>query len=209
MTESPADNTGEQKRVSLGDIAEIAGTHRDRVSRALNNDKRIRLEERERIQQIAAELGYQKTHHPGQHHNSSLTQERADIVVEGILSGKTIPAIAKEAGVSPVTAWKQIRGVKVPGEYPEDENGWREDVTSFMRIAIWKGTKRLAMEGMNQVDPRNVPVAVGILSDKLMIMQGQPTSIHAQVIANVTHRDLVGEIQRAKQEAAIDVEEVN
>ncbi|MCP4640956.1 MAG: LacI family transcriptional regulator [bacterium] len=46
------------KRVTISDIAEIAGVHRSTVSLALRDDPRIPESTRERIQRVAAEIGY-------------------------------------------------------------------------------------------------------------------------------------------------------
>lgn len=53
------DNAGLQDRmVTIGDIAERAGVAASTVSRALSNPDRVNVRTREKIQKIAAELGY-------------------------------------------------------------------------------------------------------------------------------------------------------
>ncbi|MFF1253877.1 LacI family DNA-binding transcriptional regulator [Pseudarthrobacter sp. NPDC058329] len=53
------DNSGLRDRmVTIGDIAERAGVVPSTVSRALSNPERVNVKTREKIQQIAAELGY-------------------------------------------------------------------------------------------------------------------------------------------------------
>jgi len=182
------------KDVSLAKIAKELGTHRNRITWALKDDPRVPEEERQRIKEHVAKAGYVERHHPDQHHNTKLNQERADAIVDGIFQNKPLAVIAAETQLTEHTAFKLIRGVKVPKDYPETEDGWRNDVISFMEIAIWKGTKRLAETGMDEIDSRTVPLSVAILTDKLSITKGQPTSIQAHLSLTANHRDLMKEL---------------
>ena len=194
------------KAVSQAKLATLAGTDRNMVSWALRDDPRCPPALRDKVKALANEHGYQLTHHPDQHHNDKLTQERADAVVEGVLTNKSLATIAADTGLTNATAYKLIRGVKVPQDYPETEDGWKNDVISFMEVAIWKGTKRLAQNGMDEIDSRTVPISVAILTDKLGIMKGQPTSIHASLTVTTTHRDLMKELKSGSKSDAIEVE---
>jgi hypothetical protein len=194
------------KAVSQAKLATLAGTDRNMVSWALRDDPRCPPALRDKVKALANEHGYQLTHHPDQHHNDKLTQERADAVVEGVLTNKSLATIAADTGLTNATAYKLIRGVKVPQDYPETEDGWKNDVISFMEVAIWKGTKRLAQTGMDEIDSRTVPISVAILTDKLGIMKGQPTSIHASLTVTTTHRDLMKELKGGSKSDAIEVE---
>jgi len=194
------------KAVSQAKLATLAGTDRNMVSWALRDDPRCPPALRDKVKALANEHGYQLTHHPDQHHNDKLTQERADAVVEGVLTNKSLATISADTGLAPGTAFKLVRGVKVPQDYPETEDGWKNDVISFMEVAIWKGTKRLAQTGMDEIDSRTVPISVAILTDKLGIMKGQPTSIHASLTVTTTHRDLMKELKGGSKSDAIEVE---
>lgn len=194
------------KAVSQAKLATLAGTDRNMVSWALRDDPRCPPALRDKVKALADEHGYQRTNHPDQHHNDKLTQERADAVVEGVLTNKSLATIAADTGLTNATAYKLIRGVKVPQDYPETEDGWKNDVISFMEVAIWKGTKRLAQTGMDEIDSRTVPISVAILTDKLGIMKGQPTSIHASLTVTTTHRDLMKELKGGSKSDAIEVE---
>lgn len=202
----PKKSTNLGKDVSLKAIADELGTHRNRITWALKDDPRVPEDERERIKTLCQERGYTFSHHPDQHHNDKLTQDRADAVVEGVLTNKSLATIASDTGLTNATAYKLIRGVKVPADYPETEDGWKNDVISFMEVAIWKGTKRLAQTGMDEIDSRTVPISVAILTDKLGIMKGQPTSIHASLTVTTTHRDLMKELKGGSKSDAIEVE---
>jgi hypothetical protein len=194
------------KAVSQTTLAKLAGTDRNMVSWALKDDPRCPPALRDKVKALAEEHGYQLTNHPDQHHNDKLTQERADAVVEGVLTNKSLATISADTGLAPGTAFKLVRGVKVPQDYPETEDGWKNDVISFMEVAIWKGTKRLAQTGMDEIDSRTVPISVAILTDKLGIMKGQPTSIHASLTVTTTHRDLMKELKGGSKSDAIEVE---
>jgi len=194
------------KDVSLRKLAEELGTHRNRITWALKDDPRVPEEEREKIKTLCRERGYTFSNHPDQHHNDKLTQDRADVIVAGILENKPLATIAADSQLTEHTAFKLIRGVKVPKDYPETEEAWRTDVISFMEIAIWKGTKRLAENGMDEIDSRTVPVSVAILTDKLAVTKGQPTSIHASLSLTANHRDLMKELGTKGQQDVVEVE---
>lgn len=206
MAKSTDDKPTRGKDVSLAKIAKELGTYRNRVSWALKDDPRIPEEERQRIKDYVAQSGYVERHHPDQHHNSKLNQERADIVVAGVLANKSLSTIAADAQLEEHTAFRLVRGVKVPKDYPTNEEEWRSDVVSFLEIAIWKGTKRLAINGMDEIDSRTVPISVAICTDKLATLKGQPTSIHASVTLTASHRDLMKELSAKPGAQVVDVE---
>ena len=185
---------GKKTRVSLNDVAAKAGTDRNRVTWALRDDPKLSQEFKDKIRKAAEEVGYIKPPE-NQHFNPKLDQDKADAIVEGILQNKPLAQISKETGLSEHTAFKYIRGVKVPSDYPENEEDWRKDVTGFMEVAIWKGTKRLAEDSMSFIDDRSLPVAVAVLTDKLATIKGQPTSIHLAMTASVNHRDLMKDLK--------------
>lgn len=194
------------KAVSQNTLAKLANTDRNMVSWALRDDPRCPKALADKIKALAEEHDYRITNHPGQHHNSKLTQDIADTVVEGVLTNQPLAKIADQTGLANGTAFKLIRGVKVPLDYPETEDAWKSDVMSFMEVAIWKGTKRLAQTGMDEIDSRTVPISVAILTDKLGIMKGQPTSIHASLSLTASHRDLMKELGTKGQQDAVEVE---
>lgn len=184
-----------KKRPSLYDVANAAGVYPHHAQFVMSGKGKVPEGVKEKVLKAAAELGYSKTNHPNQHFNSKLTQERADAVVEGIIENKSLEKIAEATGLSPHTAFKLIRGVKVPTDYPETEEDWRKDVTGFLEVAIWKGTKRLAESSIMLIDDRTLPISVGVLTDKLAVIKGQPTSIHLAMTASVNHRDLMKDLK--------------
>ena len=183
------------KKPSIEDVAKAAGVNYLYTQRVLSGNTEIPQATQEKVFNAVKELGYVKSHHPNQHFNNKLTQEKADAVVDGILENKSLESIAADTGLGPTTAFKLIRGVKVPTDYPENEDDWRKDVTGFLEVAIWKGTKRLAESSINLIDDRGLPVAIAVLTDKLSVIKGQPTSIHLSMTASVNHRDLMADLR--------------
>ena len=183
------------KKPSIEDVAKAAGVNYLYTQRVLSGNTEIPQATQEKVFNAVKELGYVKSHHPNQHFNNKLTQEKADAVVAGILENKSLESIAADTGLSSTTAFKLIRGVKVPTDYPENEDDWRKDVTGFLEVAIWKGTKRLAESSINLIDDRGLPVAIAVLTDKLSVIKGQPTSIHLSMTASVNHRDLMADLR--------------
>ena len=183
-----------EKKPSLNDVALKAGTDRNRVAAALRNDPDLPKEFKDKVKKAVKAVGYVKPP-PNQHPNSKLDQEKADAIVDGMIQNKSITTIAQEVGLDTHTTSKYIRGVKVPKDYPDNEEDWRKDVVGFLEVAIWKGTKRLAEESMQFIDDRSLPVAVAVLTDKLAATKGQPTSIHLAMTASVSHRDLMKDMK--------------
>jgi len=183
------------KKPSLHDVAQVAGVYPHHAQFVLSGKGKVPAGVKEKVIKAAKEIGYVKTNHPNQHSNEKLTQDKADIVFAGIIENKSLDSIAADTGLSPTTAFKLIRGVKVPTDYPDNEDDWRKDVTGFLEVAIWKGTKRLAESSINLIDDRSLPVAVAVLTDKLSVIKGQPTSIHLSMTASVNHRDLMADLR--------------
>lgn len=194
------------KAVSQNTLAKLANTDRNMVSWALRDDPRCPKALADKIKALAEEHDYKVTNHPGQHHNSKLTQEIADSVVEGVLENKSLATIAGETGLCQGTAFKLVRGVKVPQDYPENEDNWRQDVTGFLEVAIWKGTRRLADTAIEEIDARTLPISLAVAIDKLNTLKGQPTSIHASLTVTTTHRDLMKELGTKQGGPTVEVE---
>jgi len=104
-----------KKRPSLEDVAKAAGVNYLYTQRVLSGNTEIPQATQEKVFNAVKELGYVKTHHPGQH--------------------------------------------------------------------------------FNKIDDRGLPVAVAVLTDKLAVIKGQPTSIHLAMTASVNHRDLMKDLK--------------
>lgn len=119
------------------------------------------------------------------HFNSAITQKLADKIVADNLVGKISDDLA------PATTRKYLKSILLPDGYPETDDGWRDDVLAFMRLALWKGTRRLADTGMVEMQAYNLPVSIGILTEKLQLLSGQPTSTHMSMHVTASHTDLL------------------
>lgn len=179
-----------KKRASLDDVAKKACTNRNMVADVLKDCPKLSPEFKLKVLKAAQAVGYEIPP-DNQHPNAKLTQETADKIFEGIVVNSSLEKIVAETGLSSTTALKYIRGVKVPDNYPSNEDEWKADVIGFLEIAIWKGTKRLAEESMGFIDDRTLPVSIAVLTDKLSIIKGQPTSIHLSIGSTISHRDLM------------------
>lgn len=195
------------KAVSLKTIGDHFKIHQNKVAMALRGDESVDPDLAEQIQDYAQEVGYTKTTHPDHHHNCALTQDKADTIVEGIFQNKSLEKISAASGLSEPTAFKLIRGVKVPADYPTNPDEWRDSLLQYMEIALWKGIRRLADGAMDQIAPGTVPIASGILLDKYNLMKGQPQSIHASLSLTMSHKELISEL-RPKREVAVNEEQM-
>jgi hypothetical protein len=130
-----------------------------------------------------------------QHHNSKLNQDIADKIANAVMENKTLDKICEETGLQQETAHKYIRGVKVDIDYPETREEWNEAVQSFLGIAIYKATKRMAQHGMEEMPLSQLPVAMAISVDKKLLMEGTPTNITANMSISVNHRELLNELR--------------
>ena len=94
-----------KKKPSLEDVAKAAGVNYVYTQRALAGNTEIPQATQDKVFNAVKELGYVKSHHPNQHFNNKLTQEKADAVVAGILENKSLEKIAEATGLSPATAF--------------------------------------------------------------------------------------------------------
>ena len=140
-----------------------------------------------------------KTADGAQVREPNLTLDAANAIVEGTFAGKSLATISAASGLSEAKSLKLIRGVKVPEDYPTTEDAWRADVLDFMRIAIWKGTRRLANEGMEEMPTAQIPVSTAIMVDKFSLMSGAPTSLSLTAHVTLKQSDLQDRLARLKQ----------
>ena len=130
-----------------------------------------------------------------QHHNSKLNQSIADKIAEGVFQNQSLAEISESTGLQERAAFKYIKGVKVDIDYPETREEWNEAVLTYLGIAIYKATKRLADTGMEEIAPSQIPVAFAICTDKKLLMEGTPTNITANMSISVNHRELLNELR--------------
>ena len=110
-----------KKRASLDDVAKKASTNRNMVADVLKDCPKLSPEFKLKVLKAAQAVGYEIPP-DNQHPNAKLTQETADKIFEGIVVNSSLEKIVTETGLSSTTALKYIRGVKVPDNYPSNED---------------------------------------------------------------------------------------
>lgn len=136
------------------------------------------------------------------HHNTAIDNDDLVDIAEGILVGDTNEVVASKIGSTAQAIthkFKEFKEIELPLYFPETVDEWRNDVIKFMQIAVWKGAQRLARNGMDDMDLRNIPVAVGIISDKLSGYMGNPTSVSVIQHQVINHSDIMDRLKQAKE----------
>jgi len=108
-----------------------------------------------------------------------------------------VPAIAAVTGLSVDTANRMLYGVPLPEGYPTDPGQWQQQVEHYYRMAIWKGSRRLADKGMEQLPVAALSVAMGISVDKLQQLANQP-SVHLSITANLSQGDVLDRLAKIR-----------
>jgi hypothetical protein len=124
------------------------------------------------------------------HGNASIDQSRIDGIAASYLTAVPAPTMARATLTAAVTRLKRI---EQPAGCPEDHEGWRQEVSRLLGVAIWKLAARLSHE-VETLPIQSAPVALGILTDKKLILTGQPTSYNFQVSTQLTHADVLKRI---------------
>lgn len=135
---------------------------------------------------------------PALHHNSKMTMEDAVAMTTGELKGMSMQEIGDESGVQRLTVRARFKGIEVPECYPETKEEWLSDVTKFMEIAVWKGSRRMAMTEMDMLDGHRLPISIAILTDKVSLLNGNPTSLAVVQHQTVNHSDVLSRMKQAR-----------
>ena len=138
---------------------------------------------------------------PAAHFNSTITDQQADDIVVGQLIGESQTQIAAHSGALPGSTAIRMRGIQVPDDFPDSHDGVMADVLTFLDVALWKGTRRLAQEVMEIMKPESLPVSVAVLVDKVSMLRGQPTSFAIVQHQSVDHRAMVDRMKQARAQA--------
>lgn len=136
------------------------------------------------------------------HHNAEIDLDDLTTIAEGIVAGDTNEVVAQRAGYTPASIsqqHKKFKEIELPLYFPESVDEWRNDVIKFMQIAVWKGTRRLASQGVDEMDVRNLSVCVGIISDKLSGYMGNPTSVSVVQHQVIHHDAIMDRLKQAKE----------
>jgi len=136
---------------------------------------------------------------PAPHHNSKMTMDEAVAMTTGELMGMSQREIGEASGVNRLTVRARFKGIEVPECYPETQEEWKQDVIKFMEIAVWKGSRRMAMTDMDAMEDHRIPVSVAILTDKLSLLTGNPTSLAVVQHHTVNHNQLHDRMKQARE----------
>lgn len=135
------------------------------------------------------------------HFNDRTSLDDLTEMAEGIMLGDTNETISAKVAKTPSAVsqkFKDFKEVELPLYFPETVDEWRNDVIKFMQIALWKGVRRMA-NSIETIDERGVPVAVGIISDKLNGYMGNPTSVSVIQHQVINHADIMERLKQAKE----------
>ena len=136
---------------------------------------------------------------PAPHHNSKMTMDEAVAMTTGELIGMSQQEVADASGVNRTTVQARFKGIDVPECYPETKEEWHADVVKFMEIAVWKGSRRMAMTEMDVLDGHRLPISIAILSDKISLLTGNPTSLAVVQHHTVNHNQLHDRMKQARE----------
>ena len=144
-----------------------------------------------------------------QHHNSSMSMKAAETIAEAAMVGKDLESTSLQAGYeASQTTFRHIREVRVPADFPTTREAIDADIVTFLEIAVWKASRRLADTGMDEMDLRNLPVAMGISTEKLQLMRGSPTSYSVQAHLSVSQNELLSRLRAAKPSGQVPITDV-
>ena len=143
------------------------------------------------------------------HHNSKLDDDAISDLAYGHLIGKSDADMAATLGVHRTTVLRKLRSIELPEWFPEPGDV-SQCIKDLYEIALLKGLYRLAHNGMELMDLKTLPVSIGICTDKLQVLNGQPTSFSLQLHAKVSQGDLEQKYEslQASKSQVIDAETV-
>lgn len=136
------------------------------------------------------------------HHNRKLDVDATADLIARKLTGDSDEDAADAVGVCKASARSVYREIELPDWYPEPGEV-SQTIKSLMEIALLKALHRLAKSGVEEMDIRQTPVTVGILTDKLQLLNGAPTSYSFQAHVSVGHSALIDKIRGANERNAI------
>lgn len=132
-----------------------------------------------------------------------ITLDQTVALMENSVLGDTYQENANKVGVSHSMAIR-YSGIDIPEDFPDINNDpdWHNkavnQIKTFITIAAFKATKKMA-DKMQNVDVDRLAVASAILVDKLLILNGSPTSISVTQHHVVKHDDVMDRLKQAKE----------
>ncbi len=132
-----------EKRISLKDIAEVCGVSRNTVSLALRNSTRLKAETRERIQEVAREMGYAADPELGKLMTRLRERNKKDIHSE-VAYVHTCGLVDDRPPhwqyLEPAAAYLETQGYRVRSYYLDEERGGLSE-EELARILLARGVE--------------------------------------------------------------------
>lgn len=126
-----------------------------------------------------------------------LDPNRYSAVVMALKEGLSLKKTSKLFGISAQTVSDIISG------NPQELGEWKERQTNDFKRIVNLATSRLTDE-IEDIAPEKLPVLLGILTDKISTLQGDPTSIVKHTSSRVDTNKLLEELEEAE---VIDVKD--
>lgn len=128
-----------------------------------------------------------------------------DSVLAAVVAGVPKEHIAHLAGISPST----VQGIIERAEDAGKIGGWKQRMSRTLARATESCAAGLVEDIENgRLAPGQKPVAIGILVDKKLLLDGEATS-RVEVVARVTPEQLLAEMKRATVAVEAEVKRIN
>jgi len=114
----------------------------------------------------------------------NIEPERREVCERMLKEGKTRDEIREVTGL----ATQSISAIKQDTEGVSDKD-WKVNMAKLMKTAGLKGAGRLANE-IENIHPNFLPTALGIIIDKIAILQDQPTAVVEHRIQRISQDDI-------------------
>lgn len=132
------------------------------------------------------------------HFNSKIDMDDLEVMVTGNLTGEPIDEIAEQTNTTLGTVRRKLREIELPSWYPEPADV-SQTIKDLYEVVVLKALHRLALNGIEMMELKSLPVALGIATDKLQMLNGQPTSMSLQIHTKVSREDLEARYKQMKE----------
>jgi hypothetical protein len=116
---------------------------------------------------------------------TKISKEKKAEVVELYKLGKTNEQVAEESGISKPTAIA-IKKDAIANNFSIGD--WKRQTSTLMAQIVSKGSNRL-LEEIENIPAGQLPVALAILVDKVLVLQDAPTTVVEHRL-RITHEDI-------------------
>lgn len=130
---------------------------------------------------------------------TQIDAERRKICIEMLNAGKTRNEIREATGLSE----HSISAIKADTQGLSDKD-WKTNMANILKSAGLKGAGRLNNE-IENIHPNFLPTALGIIIDKIAILQDQPTAVVEHRIQRISQDD-INKMLKGKEDIVIDVQ---